>query len=385
MTSFKLISVVLTIASYLTCSTASPTSLQPRSDYSSSSKCILNTIPVSSLPKVVESASQQVLASSNGGGSNSGYSYAGYFFLYFKDDTEQINAGLSIGNNALNYTLYNGGDKPILTSNVGSKHTRDPFLVRSPDHSKNWIIATDNSLRLKDVDAVRNASRKITIYESQGATLTKWNPARLSTDLAGAWSGGVSAPEAYWLEDKNTFIVIFGSNSFNISDVDHKGEPGKSQIYYTFTNDFKTFTEAKPYYTIPNGGLTDMTIASLGKPGSFVRFFRDDTNGALKVRGQITSDGIFGTWKDIGDSNTSYVSPNNDANGGPLIFKDNLDKGLWHIWIDYFTGGYKPFESQDITKNSYKLSDAPSFPKDLKQGVVVPVTCKEYNQLINAW
>ena len=385
MTSFKFISAIFTIASYLTSSNAFPTSLQPRSDYDSNSKCILNTIPVSSLPKAVESVSQQVLSSSNGVNGGSSSSYAGYFFLYFKDDTEQINAGLSIGNNALNYTLYNGGNSPILTSNVGSKHTRDPFLVRSPDRSKNWIIATDNSLRLKDVDAVRNASRKITIYESQGSTLTKWNSARLSPDLAGSWSGGVSAPEAYWLEDKKTFMVIFGSNCFNSTDVDHKGEPGKSEIYYTFTSDFQTFTEAKKYYTIPNGGLTDMTIASLGKAGSYVRFFRDDTEGALKVRGQITTDGIFGNWQDIGNSNKSYVSPNNDANGGPLIFKDNLNQDLWHVWIDYFTGGYKPFESQDITENSYQLSDAPSFPKDLKQGVVVPVTCNEYNQLIHAW
>ncbi|PWN38451.1 uncharacterized protein FA14DRAFT_27101 [Meira miltonrushii] len=382
MTSFKLFSAVLTIASYLASSSAFPTTLQPRSDYGLG-QCILNTIPVSSLPKAIESVSQNVFASSNGG-NGGGKPYAGYFFIFFKDDTEQVNAGLSIGNNALNYTLYNGGEKPILTSNVGSKHTRDPYLVRAPDHSKNWIIATDNSLRAKDIDAVRNASRKITIYESQGASLTKWNPARLSPDLAGSWSGGVSAPEAYWLEDKKTFMVIFGSNSFNASDVDHKGEPGKSEIYYTLTTDFQTFTEAKPYYVIPDGGLTDMTIASLGKQGSYVRFFRDDTNGALKVRGQITSDGVFGTWKDIGNS-TSYVSDNNDANGGPLIFKDNLDHDLWHIWIDYFTGGYKPFETEDITKSSYKVSDAPSFPKDLKQGAVIPVTCAEYNELIHAW
>lgn len=384
MTSFKLISVVLTFAGLLTSSMAFPTSLEPRSD-TSLSKCILNTVPVSSLPKAVESATQQVLTSAQGGGgANGGTSYVGYLFLFFKDDTEQVNAGLSIGNNALNYTLYNGGNKPILTSNVGSKHTRDPFLVRSPDGKKNWIIATDNSLRSKDIDSLRNASRKITIYESQGATLTKWNPARLSPDLAGPWSGGVSAPEAHWLEDKQKFIVIFGSNRFNDSDVHHKGEPSKSEIYYTFTNDFQTFTESKQYYTIPKGGLTDMAIAPLNKQGSYVRFFRDDTQGALKVRGQTTTDGIFGTWQDIGNDK-AYVSPNNDANGGPLIFKDNLDHDFWHIWIDYFTGGYKLFESSDITKGSYKMSNAPSFPKDLKQGSVTPVTCKEYNELIHAW
>lgn len=77
-------------------------------------------------------------------------------------------AGLSKDNDALSYTFYNDG-QPILTSTVGAKHTRDPYLVRGAD--KNYIIATDNSLKAINYNftiANANSSRKITVYESDG-------------------------------------------------------------------------------------------------------------------------------------------------------------------------------------------------------------------------
>lgn len=308
----------------------------------------------------------------------------GYLFLFFRDDTEQINAGLSVGDDALNFNLWNNGTGPILSSNVGTMHTRDPFLVRSPDGNKNWIIATDNSLAAYKGDfdkAQRVSSRSITVYESVGGTLSKFKAARLTTALAGPWSGGVSAPEAYWDAEKGKFLVTFGSNRFADEDVQHNGNFTPSQIYYTYTSDFVTFDIAKPYYNITNGGLSDMTIAPLGTSEAYVRFFRDDTNNVFKVRGQTTTGGYFGRWTDInGTSGQPFVSQDG-ANGGPLLFRDNEDSNLWHIWIDEFSGGYKPFETDEVTEYGYTLSKAPSFPKSLKQGSVTPLTFKEYREL----
>ncbi len=42
----------------------------------------------------------------------------------------------------LNWTDLNGGGM-TLRSTVGTRGVRDPALVRSPDGSKYWIIATD--------------------------------------------------------------------------------------------------------------------------------------------------------------------------------------------------------------------------------------------------
>lgn len=109
-------------------------------------------------------------------------------------------AGLSDGNNALQYNFYNQGN-PILISDVGSKHTRDPFVVRGAHGKQNFIIATDNSLKAINYNfayANANSSRKITVYDSDGNGFSKWKPARVTKDLLPSWSGGVSAPEAIW-------------------------------------------------------------------------------------------------------------------------------------------------------------------------------------------
>ncbi|KJK33652.1 1,4-beta-xylanase, partial [Lentzea aerocolonigenes] len=49
---------------------------------------------------------------------------------------------LSHSKDGLNWSDLNGGGM-VLRSTVGTKGVRDPALVRSPDGSRYWIIATD--------------------------------------------------------------------------------------------------------------------------------------------------------------------------------------------------------------------------------------------------
>ncbi len=61
--------------------------------------------------------------------------YAGYLFAYFTGegtaDGEQIRYALSRGNDPLHWRELNAG-KPVLTSDLGEKGLRDPFVIRSP-------------------------------------------------------------------------------------------------------------------------------------------------------------------------------------------------------------------------------------------------------------
>lgn len=61
--------------------------------------------------------------------------YAGYLFAYFTGegtaDGEQIRYALSEGNDALRWRELNAG-APVLTSTIGEKGLRDPFVIRSP-------------------------------------------------------------------------------------------------------------------------------------------------------------------------------------------------------------------------------------------------------------
>lgn len=91
------------------------------------------------------------------------------------------------------------------------------------------------------------------------------------------------------------YLVIFSSNKFDESDPSHLKKPQNTSIYYSYTSDFIDFTAAQLYYSVPNGGLTDMTIHNVGND-TYVRFFRDDTDGVLKVRGQVSRKGLWGEY-----------------------------------------------------------------------------------------
>ena len=72
----------------------------------------------------------------------------GYAFAYFTGNSvagENIFFAASQGNNALRWTELNGG-RPALSSTLGTRGLRDPFLIRSPEGDKFFLIATDLSI-----------------------------------------------------------------------------------------------------------------------------------------------------------------------------------------------------------------------------------------------
>ena len=89
---------------------------------------------------------------------------AGYLFVTFKGEespmTEQIYFAVSDDGKRWD-GLY--GNEPVLVSKLGEKGVRDPFIFRSHDGSKTYIIATDLSIHLnRDWGrAQRSASKSI--------------------------------------------------------------------------------------------------------------------------------------------------------------------------------------------------------------------------------
>jgi hypothetical protein len=72
----------------------------------------------------------------------------GYAFAYFTGNDlagENIYMAASRGNDALKWDELNGG-QPVLKSGLGTKGLRDPFIIRSPEGDKFYMIATDLSI-----------------------------------------------------------------------------------------------------------------------------------------------------------------------------------------------------------------------------------------------
>lgn len=125
--------------------------------------------------------------------------YAGYLFVYFTDDEgqgggEEIYFSLSQGNDPLHWRELNGG-KPILVSQLGEKGVRDPFLIRSPQGDKFFLLGTD--LKAHGGGdwhrAVNEGSRSILVWESHD--LIHWSEQR-RVEIAPPDAGCAWAPEA---------------------------------------------------------------------------------------------------------------------------------------------------------------------------------------------
>ena len=141
--------------------------------------------------------------------------FEGYVFAYFTGDSvagEKIYLAASNGNNALDWGELNGG-QPVLTSTMGTKGLRDPFLIRSPEGDIFYLIATDLSIGSGTSwdESVRVGSRYLEVWESKD--LKTWSEQRhvlVSPETAGnTW-----APEAYYDTDLGAYVVFWASSLY---------------------------------------------------------------------------------------------------------------------------------------------------------------------------
>ena len=197
----------------------------------------------------------------------------GYAFAYFTGNDiagENIFMAASRGNDALKWDELNGG-QPVLNSGLGTKGLRDPFVIRSPEGDKFYLIATDLSIGSgTSWDASqRQGSQYLEVWES--TDLVNWSEQRhvkVSPDTAGnTW-----APEAYYDEKIGAYVVYWASKIYADNDPNHSGGTHNKMMYST-TRDFRTFSEAK-VWNDPGDSVIDSTVIKEGD--TYYRFTKDE-------------------------------------------------------------------------------------------------------------
>jgi uncharacterized protein YjdB len=312
--------------------------------------------------------------------------YKGYLFSYFTGegtaDGEQVYFALSRGNDPLRWRELNGG-KPVLTSTLGEKGLRDPFIIRSPEGDKFYQIATD--LRIfgnGNWDAAqRTGSKSIMVWES--TDLVNWGEGRLvkvSPDTAGnTW-----APEAYYDDTIGAYVVFWASKLYAADDPNHTGGTYNRMMYAT-TRDFRTFSEPKVWVD-PGYSVIDSTV--IKHDGTYYRYTKDERNNSSttpcsKFILAETSTSLLNTkW----DFLSECIGKGAMSQGeGPTIFKSN-DQEKWYLFIDEFGGrGYIPFESTNLASGTWTPSANYSLPARPRHGTVIGVTQAEYDRLLRAY
>jgi hypothetical protein len=310
----------------------------------------------------------------------------GYMFSYFTGEGtatgEQVYFGLSQGNDPLHWRELNEGE-PVLTSTLGEKGLRDPFIIRSPEGDKFYQIATD--LRIfgnGNWDAAqRTGSKSIMVWES--TDLVHWTDQRLvkvSPDTAGnTW-----APEAYYDESLGAYVVFWASKIYAEDDPGHTGDTYNKMMYAT-TRDFHTFSEPKVWVD-PGYSVIDSTVVKHG--GTYYRFTKDERNNTSStpcskfILAEKSTTLLNPSWSFVADC----IGKGSISQGeGPTIFKSNTEE-KWYLFIDEFGGrGYIPFESTDLESGVWTMSTGYSLPSRPRHGTVLPVTQAEYDRLLRAY
>ncbi|MFE9602128.1 family 43 glycosylhydrolase [Streptomyces hokutonensis] len=314
--------------------------------------------------------------------------YAGYLFAYFTGegtaDGEQIRYALSRGNDPLHWRELNQG-KPVLTSTIGEKGLRDPFVIRSPKGDKFYLIATDlrmyrNSSGSWD-DVQRHGSKSVMIWES--TDLVHWTDQRL-VKVAPDNAGNTWAPEAYWDDSLGEYVVFWASKLYADDDPDHTGSTYNRMMYAT-TKDFRTFSAPK-VWDDPGYSVIDSTVVKY--KDTYYRYTKDerDPSSSSPCSKFIT-----------GEKSTSLTSTSYDfvsecigsgaieRGEGPTVFKSNTEK-KWYLFVDeYGLRGYVPFETTDLDSGEWTPSTDYQLPASPRHGTVLPVTQREYDRLLAAY
>jgi sucrose-6-phosphate hydrolase SacC (GH32 family) len=296
----------------------------------------------------------------------------GFLFVHFTgtEDTEKSEQlYFSLSNDGLNWKDCNAGN-PILTSNIGEKGIRDPFIIRHNDGSGFTILATDLSIYHRGgwdkTQTTYDGSKHFVVWNS--SDLLHWTAPRLvrvvKNDIGCAW-----APEAIFDPENNCYFVYWSSPS--------NDEKHKMHILGSYTKDFETFSTPKTYIENEKTDLIDTSIIRF--KNQFIRASRGEKLILEK------SNSLHSKWTPISSVQDLKLGISGDTVEGPEFVKINDNR--WILYVDQFYNnqGYLPIITHNLTSPDpadWHVADSYNFGKTKKRhGSIINLTKAEYSRL----
>lgn len=292
---------------------------------------------------------------------------AGYAAAYFpSNEDETIYQAATSGNDFFTFAPVNGG-KPVITSTTDTKGLRDPYILRSHDGGKYYMVATDLCIGCgTGWGAAQSAgSLKIEVWES--TDLVHWdrtNGENTGITINQPAAGMTWAPEAYWDDDLQSYVVFFASRLY--SDATHTNtDKLYARMFAVLTRDFKTFTYPPVTWQDTGYARIDSTVTKIGD--FYYRFTKNEESGAagtleagkdifLERSKVLTAPTTSSNWN--ADPNQTWQLTDTRMTGletgqageGPEIVKlnegdPNNANGDGYVFLvdNYAAGGYRAF------------------------------------------
>ncbi|MEE6274531.1 immunoglobulin-like domain-containing protein [Georgenia sp. MJ206] len=344
--------------------------------------------------------------------------YLWAFFTGEGQGAERVSLAASRGNDALAWNTLNDGE-PVFTSTQGTEGLRDPFIIRAPEGDRFYMLATD--LKIAGLaggfdTAQRSGSLHMEVWESDD--LVTWSEQR-HVQVSSPYAGNTWAPEAFWSDELDTYVVFWASNLYPTTNPADRTAVTYNRMMYATTDDFVTFSEAKPWIDVRRGagrGMIDSTVALVD--GTYHRFTKDEADMTIRherstdllatVSGSLPStSGAADQWTLVKERVATGL-PNGEpgrtftSGEGASVFPANagdVNGHEWFLFIDQpgYHGGpnhYIPFGTDDLEDGNAWQPLGAKLRENLPQnsdggkprhGTVIPVTRAEYQRVLEAY
>ncbi|MEO8614889.1 MAG: glycoside hydrolase family 43 protein [Luteolibacter sp.] len=298
----------------------------------------------------------------------------GFLFVTFQGEAtpmaEQIY--FVVSDDGYHWQALNG-EQPVLVSKLGEKGVRDPYILRSHDGGKFYLLATDLSVNLNHDwgRAVKAGSKSIVIWES--TDLVKWSQPRLAP-VAAEDAGCTWAPEAVYDEETGDYLVFWASKNGS----DHFA---KQRIWACRTKDFTTFE--KPFIYIEKvSHVIDTDIVR--DNGTYYRFSKDETTKAITME---ASKKLMGPWQDMPNFSLAKLVGYEGPACFPLKPAEAGKPATWCLLLDQYSkgAGYQSFVTNELSGGQFKSVSDFKFPFRLRHGAILPISEVELKRLKDAY
>ena len=298
--------------------------------------------------------------------------YNNYLFAYFVGEGEGGEAiYFAVSEEGYNWSELNGG-RSVLQSALGTTGLRDPYLMRSEDGDKFYLIATDLCIN-KDGDwwkAQTAGSKSVMFWESDD--LISWSEQKMLA-INNKTAGCTWAPECYYNAETEEYMIFWASRTRNDGFA-------QQRIFYTTTKDFVEFAKPKVWINYPYSTI-DTTI--IEEDGTYYRFTKYEDKARIIME---RADSLLGEWTEV----ESLILDVQAGVEGPTCFEfheeDIVDGQRFALLLDNFGGaGYYMLTTDSLADGEFQKVKGYSLPKRPRHGTVIRITDEEYAALVETY
>lgn len=232
------------------------------------------------------------------------------------------------GNNFFSFSEINNTN-PVIVSDSDTKGLRDPYVLKSHDGDKYYMIATDLKVSAQGWgENQQYGSLKIEAWES--TDMVNWTRTnaedgdtgiKINADNAGmTW-----APEAFWDDSLNAYVVFFSTREYT-DDTRTEAVTGikggaYNEVHYVITRDFRTFTAPPVQWQDTGYSRIDSTVFKIGD--YYYRLTKNEENGDA---GEYIKTGksTFLERSKVLTAPTTEASPDTDPETGWQLLDENI-------------------------------------------------------------